>query len=266
MTDLTDFSRYLQKLEFAEGTIYGYVHNVENYFRTYNDITTENLIEYKKTLLTKLAPGTVNRHICALRSYMKYKGIEAQIHELKLPKRINVENVIDMAYYKLLISKLKAEKDIHGYINILVLAYTGCRISEGKRITKSDLARGYVEMPTKGKIRRILLPKKLEQDIFEYIKEMPDNEPIMRGTKGGILNIRAFQVWLKNKAKKYNIPPEYMHPHAFRHFFAINFLKETGNVMLLADLLGHSNINTTMIYTRMSLKQQQDTLNNSINW
>ena len=66
--------------------------------------------------------------------------------------------------------------------------------------------------------------------------------------------------------EKYGIPREYMHPHAFRHFFAVNFLKNTGNVTLLADLLGHTNINTTMIYTRMSVQQQKNELENAITW
>ena len=64
----------------------------------------------------------------------------------------------------------------------------------------------------------------------------------------------------------YGIPLEVMHPHSFRHFFAIEFLKRNNNISLLADILGHSNVNMTQIYLRQSQTQQKDAVDEAVNW
>lgn len=65
---------------------------------------------------------------------------------------------------------------------------------------------------------------------------------------------------------RYGIPKEVLHPHSFRHFFAIEFLRRNQNVSLLADLLGHSTVNTTMIYLRMSQEQQKRMIDDAVVW
>ena len=81
-----------------------------------------------------------------------------------------------------------------------------------------------------------------------------------RITSGGVSEM------CRRYAKKYNLPREHMHPHAFRHFFAIQFLKNNNNISLLADMLGHSGINTTMIYLRQSKEEQNRQINEAVNW
>ena len=66
--------------------------------------------------------------------------------------------------------------------------------------------------------------------------------------------------------KKYGIRKEVCHPHAFRHFFAKQFLSKNSDISLLADLMGHSDINVTRIYTRKSLEEQKIETNNIVNW
>ena len=71
---------------------------------------------------------------------------------------------------------------------------------------------------------------------------------------------------LQNFAKRYGIDKKVMHPHSFRHFFAIHFLEQNGNLSLLADVMGHTSISTTAIYTRMTKEQQAMAVNNSVIW
>jgi site-specific recombinase XerD len=66
--------------------------------------------------------------------------------------------------------------------------------------------------------------------------------------------------------EKYDIPQEVMHPHAFRHFFAIEFLKRNNNIALLADLLGHGSVNVTQIYLRQSQEQQKKEIDEAVDW
>ena len=71
---------------------------------------------------------------------------------------------------------------------------------------------------------------------------------------------------LQKYAIKYGIDQKYMHPHSFRHLFAIEFLKRNNNLPLLADLLGHSSVATTAIYTRLTREEQQNALDDAVNW
>lgn len=264
--DEDGFRRYLEERESAPGTVYGYVMHCREYFRTHDSLTTADLISYKSELCAKWRPSTVNNHISALMAYARYKNIDAKIKRLRLARRSSVENVIDMKNYKKLLSGLKRDGDKRGYVTVIVLAKTGTRISEAIRITKADVMRGSVEMFTKGKMRKIIIPENLKKDLSERLSEIGENDTLIENSTCRAATVRRIQYALKRYAVRYNIPEKYMHPHAFRHFFAINVLKNCRNVSLLADLLGHTNINTTMIYTRMSETQQRNELDNAINW
>lgn len=264
--DEDEFRRHLEERELAAGTIYGYVMHCREYFRTHTSISSFDLISYKKELSEKLRPATVNTYINALRAYIRFKGLDANVRCLKLVKRTSVENVIDMQNYQKLIRGLERDKDKSGYIIVTLLAKTGTRISEAIRITKADVMRGSTEMFTKGKMRRIIIPESLKTELSERLAEIGDNETLIKNSTCRNSTVRNIQYALKRYGKRYGIPEKYMHPHAFRHFFAVNVLKNCRNVTLLADLLGHTNINTTMIYTRMSVSQQRDELDSAINW
>lgn len=264
--DEKGFNKYLSEKELAPGTIYNYVGHCREYFRCHNTMTIADLIEYKKELCEKIKPSSVNGYINALMSYARYKGIEINIKRLKLLRRFTVENVIDIKNYKKLICGLLKDHDENGFIIISLLAKTGARVSEAIRITKADVMNGSVEMFTKGKMRRIIIPACIKKEFAEYLANIGENDTLIKCSTNKATTIRNIQCRLQRYAEKYGIPREYMHPHAFRHFFAVNFLKSTGNVTLLADLLGHTNINTTMIYTRMSVQQQKDELESAITW
>lgn len=264
--DEKGFRNYLQEKELAPGTIYGYIGHCKKYFECHDTLSTKELIEYKEELRKDLKPQTVNGYVNALRAYIRYTGLNISIKGVKLAKRMNVENVIDVKNYHKLIAGLKKDKDMDGFLIVTLLAKTGARISEAIRITKSDVLRGDVEMYTKGKMRRIIIPTCIKKEFAEYLASIDENDTLIKCSTNKATTIRNIQCRLQRYGKKYGIPREYMHPHAFRHFFAVNFLKNTRNVTLLADLLGHTNINTTMIYTRMSVQQQKNELESAITW
>ena len=149
---------------------------------------------------------------------------------------------------------------------VKVLAKTGARISEALKFTKADLLKGSVTMPTKGKVRTIYFPDSLVKELMPYLTKMNERDSIFQNQYGKPITSRGVSGELKKYAVKYGIPRENVHPHAFRHFFAIQFLKRNNNISLLADILGHSGVNTTMIYLRMSQKQQKTELDEAVNW
>ena len=84
--------------------------------------------------------------------------------------------------------------------------------------------------------------------------------------EGGIMSSRSVSEQLRRFADKYDIPREVMHPHSFRHRFAKSFLERFNDLALLADLLGHENIETTRIYLRRSSREQREVIDQVVNW
>lgn len=140
-------------------------------------------------------------------------------------------------------------------------------MSELRKFKKSDLLRGYAEIPTKGKIRRVYFCDSLRsEEVFLFFSALKDEDYLFQNRFGEQITTRGIAQQLTNYAHKYGINERVMHPHSFRHFFAIEFLKRDKDISLLADLMGHSSINTTSIYLRLNQSQQMERLNNAMNF
>lgn len=264
MIDLKGFEIYLREEELAENTIDSYMATMKQFASRYDIINKNNVLEFKQSFI-KFKPKTVNVKISAVEKYCNFVGIPIKIKRVKCQKISHVENVINQEQYNKLLSCLKAENNTRWLVNILVLAKTGARVSEAVKLTKGDALRGFADISTKGKTRRIYIPKSLINDISEFIEPLGESETIMRGRFGSITP-RGVSQQLYNFSRRFNIPCEVMHAHSFRHFFAINFLSRNNDIALLADLLGHSGVNTTMIYLRKSAEQQRYEIDEAVNW
>ncbi|WKT01042.1 tyrosine-type recombinase/integrase [Gallibacterium salpingitidis] len=121
-----------------------------------------------------------------------------------------------------------------------------------------------MELYTKGKIRRIHIPSAIIEESKTFFKHEKDF--LFKNRMGERITSRAVTAGLKYYAKKSGVPEELIHPHNFRHFFAIQFLKKTKDVTLLSDLLGHSSVDMTALYARVSAKEQRQALERAIDW
>lgn len=264
--ELNRFETYLIEEELSKNTIKNYLFSVRKFFESYPKLTKANAIAWKAQLMKEVSPKTVNIRLNGLTRYAEYKEIFLKIKHIKIHKTVCTENVITREQFHYLMDCLKKDGQEQWYINILVLAKTGARISEALKLTKADALRGYVDLYTKTKVRRIYIPAILTDQLAEYLSGMEDSDCLMHCnnskniTRGGVAEA------LRRFAKKYDIPKNVMHPHAFRHLFAIEFLKSNGNITLLADVLGHSGVNTTMIYTRLSGEEQKRQIDKAVNW
>ena len=120
-------------------------------------------------------------------------------------------------------------------------------------------------MHSKGKQRLILIPKNLIEDSKEFFREKAADDPLFLSRQGKPLTTRAAAMQLKSIGCKAGVRKEVMHPHAFRHYFAIKMLKATGNdISLVSSYLGHSNIATTAIYTMRTKDEQVNLLNSQM--
>ena len=151
------------------------------------------------------------------------------------------------------------------YFLIKFLALTGCRVSELVNLTKDCLVNGECILWTKGKMRRILIPEKLIEESKDYF-ETVDSNYLFPNKYGEQMTTNNVYQQLMYYASIFNMRKSVMHPHAFRHLFAIEFLKNNGNITLLKDILGHEDINTTSIYLRLSLDEQKSQFNDSVCW
>lgn len=266
LIDIEGYKNYLYEEELASNSVSAYCVALTQYAKQYDEITKPNLIEYKKELMLKYKPKSINIKIAALLKYCEYKDIHIKLKQVKEPKLTFFDNVISIEQYNKLVKGLEADGDLVWYINIVVLAKTGMRISEAVRVRKKDLKKGSVDMPTKAHMRTIYFPKSLIDDILPRLDELNDDDFILRGKYHKSITREGFRTALCNFSQKYDIPKEVMHPHSFRHLFALEFLKRNNNISLLADLLGHSNVNITQIYLRQSQEQQKDAIDKAVNW
>lgn len=267
MLDLNGFRNYLYEEELSQNTIKAYMTGVKQYSEQYDEITKSNLIAFKQSMIGKgFKPQTVNNRITALLQYCKYKEIPMRVKQVKEQRKTHIDNVITAGQVEHLLSSLKDDGNIVWYFNILLISKTGMRISEARRITKRDILNGSVTIPTKAHIRTIYFPKSLINEMQEYLSTLDDGDLVLRTVHNKGVSKEAVNSRLKIFADKYGIPREVMHAHSFRHFFAIEFLKRKNNIALLADILGHSNVNVTQIYLRQSQEQQKDAVDEAVNW
>ena len=266
MIDIEGFRNYLYEEELSKNTIEAYITGAKAYAKMFDEVTKPNMIEFKRNLSERVKPKTVNLRIRAMVAYCEYIGLPMTIKTIKEPKKTHIENVITVEQYERLMNGIKSEGKEYQYFNILLLAKTGMRISEALRVTKKDIQNGKVTMATKAHVRTIYFPKSLQDEMRDYLTNFGDDDRVMINRSGKPITSRGVAESLRRFAKRYDIPTENAHPHAFRHFFAIEFLKRNNNIALLADLLGHGSVNVTQIYLRQSQEEQERAIDKAVDW
>lgn len=126
---------------------------------------------------------------------------------------------------------------------------TGIRVSEARFITVEAARAGRAEIRLKGKIRSILLPNKLCRKLLKYAKKQKITLGKIFLTQSGT-SLSRKQIWreMKGLCKQAGVEPSKVFPHNLRHLFAVTFYRATRDIVSLADVLGHSSVNTTRIY------------------
>ena len=273
--DRSAFVKWMQEDELSDATIRSYLKSTDCYFQNREDITKAGVIEYKRDLIASGAKtATVNLRLCGIRAYIRFVGGDVSVRQLKSQKASSIDNVISNADYNRLLEGLMADGNMEGYYRVKFLAGTGARVSELIRLKKKHLDAGRAELYSKGKVRTIYIPASLISESAEYFSDLEPEDYLFQpyvsryGHRRADKPIRRESIGddMRRWSVKYGIPKEVMHPHSLRHRFAINFMKNNSDLTLLADVMGHSGVNTTMIYTRMSMDEQKDAVDKAVNW
>ena len=260
------FREWLTEEEKSENTIQAYIKAVDLFFSDFPELNKKNMIAFKKKQIETKSPKTAANRCIAMNRYCEFAGkTECKVKGIKIHKKSSVDNVITEDQYKKMIDGLKRDGNEKGYWMVEYLAKTGARGSEFIRMDKKCLETGVCEIWTKGKIRRILIPRQLIEQSRSYFDGI-DGDLLFPSKYGGKMTTRGVGENIKRYAIKYGIPKEVAYSHSFRHLYAIEFLKNNKNIALLADLLGHESVDTTAIYLRLSEDEQRRQLETAMNW
>lgn len=280
MTSVKDFEKFLRSEHRADNTIRAYTYAVRSYIRKYHSFTVPNLDKYKIHLIERYKPQTVNQRICALNQYIRFMREDKdpqiaavflplkQMKQIKLQQKFFLENIISDSDFNYLKTRLLEDDNLRWYYIIRLMTATGARVSELLQLKYEHLEAGFMEICSKaGKTRRVLIPKALCRNAMQYYQSQGITSGfIILNMKGNVITPRGINSMLKKFAARYHLNDRTMHPHAFRHLYAQNFLKKCPDISLLADLLGHDSIQTTRIYLKKTGAEQQKLINRVVTW
>lgn len=262
---LEKYRIYLESQELAQGTIgiyMRYAMEIEKYARS-DGLTKQTVLAYKQKLKQRgMAPTTQNLAVIAVNKYLRYAGHEeCTVKTEKLQRVRSLENVITRNEYRRMLETAKESKKLKYYYIMRTLAQTGIRVSELRYFTVEGLNIKKITVSNKGKTREIYLPDRLTQELKEYCeKEAIVEGVIFLGNTGKPIGRASVYKMLVRIGHDACVLKEKIYPHSFRHLFAVTYMEHYGNLPELADILGHSNLETTRIYTMSTAEEKRKKL------
>lgn len=249
------FERHLLQEERAPATLEKYLRDVRAFARWLGGkpVTKEVVSGWKEhLLLEQRAPTTVNAALAALNGLFRFLGWDdCRARFLKIQRRIFREPERELSrgeYARLVSTARELGKDRLALLMETICA-TGIRVSEVRYITMEATRQGRAEIALKGKIRTILLPGKLCRKLLKYAgkQKIVSGEVFLTGNGKGL---SRRQIWaaMKRLCAYAGVEPSKVFPHNLRHLFAAAYYRTYRDIVKLADVLGHSSIETTRIY------------------
>lgn len=262
-TLLETFKNYLVDRETSVATLKKYLSDVKKFFTFClgGEITKEVLLDYKQWLVEQYAVNSVNSMIASLNQFLNCVCLpHLRIKSVKCQKQMFLKNEksLNRKEYHKLLNTAKMQEKARIQMIMETIAETGIRISELSFFTVKQVKQGKIEVHNKGKYRVILLTKRLKMKLLYYIKKQKIESGIVFCTKTGKAIDRS-NVWreMKKLEQQARVSGEKIFPHNLRHLFARIFYQETKNLVILAEILGHSSLETTRIYTMETIEKYQ---------
>lgn len=230
-------------------------------------ISKEMLLRYKDYLQKcgKYKISSINSYLAAVNHFcevMEWTDIRVKMIKIQRETFIPENKEITMHEYEKLVKTAYKKGDKRLALIIETLGSTGIRISELRHITVESLKYGMADLHNKGKVRRILYPSELLKILREYVKERHIcSGSIFITSKGNPVNRSNVWRMMKNLCRVARVSEEKVYPHSMRHLFARSFYKIKKDIAKLADVLGHSSIDTTRIYIKTTGKEHKRQLN-----
>lgn len=261
---ILDYGNYLRGEERSTGTIDKYLRDTTAFacWLSGRNVTKARAAEWKAYLLEQdYAPVTVNAMLSAVNGLFRFLGWdECRVKFLKIQRKLfrDASRELTRGEYDRLLTSAKEQGRERLALLMETICATGIRVSEVQYITVEAAQQGKAEISLKGKIRVILLSSKLCRKLQKYAKKQKIASGAIFRTRSG-KKISRRQIWaeLKGLCRQAGVEPTKVFPHNLRHLFATLFYKSCKDIARLADVLGHSSIETTRIYLITSGEEHQ---------
>ncbi len=252
---IEEFKAYLVNEERAEATVEKYVRDVRSFSIWLDgaEFDKSTMLAYKEKLIERYAPASVNSVLSSLNSFFSFmEWYDCRVKTLKIQRQIfaKPEKELTKAEYERLVRAAQQKGNERLSLLMQTICATGIRVSELCYITCDSVRRQQATIRCKGKMREVLLPKQLCKILKEYLKKQGITSGSVFQTKNGKPLDRS-NIWkmLKSICESAGVPKEKVFPHNLRHLFARTYYSLQKDVVRLADILGHSSVNTTRLYT-----------------
>ena len=251
---VTTYLQFLKIQEKSKGTLEKYQRELLDLakYLAGKKVTREDLVVWKEELEKRYSPAGVNGRLVAANGFFSFFGrYDLRLKLLKIQKEIFMreEKELTRAEYGRLVRTAERKRKERLSLLIQTICATGIRVSELEFITVEAVKRGRAEVNCKGKRRVIFLPARLQKKLKAYAAKKGISEGVIFAAKSG-RPLHRGNMWaeMKKLCKDAEVSPEKVFPHNLRHLFARIFYSLDKDIAKLADMLGHSNIETTRIY------------------
>ena len=251
---LVRFKKYLLLEERSAATVEKYLRDVRAFIAFANgaEITKELVIGYKKHLQENYAVRSVNSMLASINSLFAFLGwLELRVKSIKLQQQIYCpeEKELTKAEYVRLCKVAERKHNERLSLILQTICGTGIRVSELQFITVEAVRCGEAMVSCKAKTRSVFIVKELQRKLLRYAAEQTIKTGMIFVTKTG-KPVSRTNIWREMKAlcEEANVNPRKVFPHNLRHLFARVFYSIEKDIAKLADILGHSNLDTTRIY------------------
>lgn len=253
--NIKDFRRFLVEEEKSTATIEKYMRDVKAFalFISDEEITKDRVIAYKNMLINDgYAPRSINSMLASLNSLFSFLGrMDLKVKAIKLQRQIYCpeDKELTKAEYTRLVNTARQKGNERLCLLLQTICGTGIRVSELQFITVEAVKYGEVTVSLKGKTRSVFIVKELKKKLLCYAAEQGIKTGCIFVTRTGRPMSRT-NIWreMKQICEEANVNPNKVFPHNLRHLFARTFYGIEKDIAKLADILGHSSIDTTRIY------------------
>ena len=252
---IKNYQEYLNEEEKSRSTIEKYIRDISAFKKWVGDMELSKIkvLDYKKELVEKYTPATVNSILAALNSFFDYNEWYClKVKSLKLQHALFCQKDKELSKheYERLLKAAKDKRNERLYLIMQTICSTGIRVSELKYVTVEAVKQGQAVVKLKGKIRVVIFTKELCKVLKRYAEERGINEGIIFITRTGKA-VDRYSIWksMKKLCELAGVNSKKVFPHNLRHLFARTFYGIQKDIVRLADILGHSSVNTTRIYT-----------------
>lgn len=241
--------------EKAQATVEKYLRDVRVFSAWLDDaeLTKQKVLEYKENLKENYATASINSVISSLNSFFCFVQIPTLcIKTVRVQKQLflKTEKELTKKEYARLLAAAKTAGNERLNMVMQTICSTGIRVSELRSITVEAVKNRTAHIHSKGKQRYVFLPKALCKKLIAYAKSHKiETGPVFVTKSGRPLNRSNIWADMKKLCESAQVPKEKVFPHNLRHLFARTFYSLQQDIVRLADILGHSNVNTTRIYT-----------------